>query len=207
VHIELVELLRCLQPHGDTWLVAAIDRIDDREIVTATLGCPICRAEYEIRDRIVYFVPPRDAATATEADVNLAMRIAAALELTDAGGVAVLHGVWARHASFVRSLSPAQLIVVDRAISVAPGDGVNVVVCDVAPLARRSVRGIAVDASATPEMLSSLLAALRSGGRAIAPIALPLPDGLNELARDDEVWVAELRRDDVVPIRRARGRF
>jgi hypothetical protein len=202
MHIELVELLRCVQPHDDTWLVAAIDRIDDREIVAGTLGCPICHAEYEIRDRIVYFEPPRDASFATEADVNQAMRIAAALELTDAGGVAVLHGEWTCHASYVRSFSPAQLIAVDRAITVEPGDGVNVVVCDVAPLARRSVRGIAIGARATPEMVSSLLAALRPGGRVLAPTALTLPEGLNELARDDEVWVAELPRDDVIPLRR-----
>ena len=207
MHIELVELLRCVQPHEDTWLVAAIDRIDDREIVAGTLGCPICHAEYEIRDRIVYFAPPRDADAATEADVNQAMRIAAALELTEAGGVAVLQGAWSRHAPFVRSLSPTQLIAIDRTSMVEPGDGVNVIVCDVAPLARHSVRGIAVDAGATPGMLSSLLAALRSGGRAIAPIALPLPDGLNELARDDDVWVAELPRDDVVPLRRAQSRL
>jgi hypothetical protein len=80
---------------------------------------------------------------------------------------------------------------------------VNVVVSDVAPLARRSVHGIAMDAEASPEMIASLLAALRPGGRALAPVAQPLPDGLRELARDDEVWVAERPRDDVIPLRRA----
>jgi hypothetical protein len=206
VHIELVELLRCVRPHDDTWLVAAIDRIEDREIVAGTLGCPICRAEYEIRDRIVYLTRPQEDAKAGEPDVDQAMRIAAALGLTDARGVAVLHGRWARHARFVRSLSPAQLIALDRAVTVEPEDGVNVVVCDAAPLARRSVRGVAVGADATPETVSSLVAALGPGGRVIAPIALPLPAGMNELARDDEVWVAELSRDDMIPLRRARDR-
>src|SRR5262245_30792674 len=129
-------MLRCVRPHDDTWLVAAIDRIEDREIVSGKLGCPICRAEDVIQDRIVYFAAPRDPGGTTGAEVNQAMRIAATLELTEAGDVAVLQGEWARHAPLVRSVSPAQLIALDRVIGVAPGDGVNVVVCDVAPLAR-----------------------------------------------------------------------
>ena len=205
MHIELVELLRCVQPHEDTWLVAAIAGIEDREIVSGTLGCPICHAEYEIRDRIVYYTRPEKAAKATEADMDQAIRIAAALGLTDARGAAVLQGAWTRHAPFVRSLSRAQLITIDRAVTAEPSDGVNVIVSDVAPLARRSVRGIAMDADTTPEMISSLIAALRAGGHVIAPAALPLPPELKELARDDEGWVAELPRDDVIPLRRARN--
>jgi hypothetical protein len=201
MHIELVELLRCLQPHEDTWLVATVDRIEDREIVSGVLGCPICRAEYPIRNRVVYFRPEVEHSHRIDPDAAEAMRIAAALGLTEPQQIAVLHGRWGTHAPLVRAFSPAQIIVLDPATSIEPGDGVSVIVAGAAPFARDSVNGIAIDAASPTDAGTSLVAALRRGGRMLAPSALPVPPGLNELARDDEVWVAE-RLGDVVPLRR-----
>src|SRR6185312_15233461 len=96
--IPLVDVLRCVKPHDDTWLVASIERADERDIVTGMLGCPICFAEYPIREGVVFFAEnaPTPAYVApTEED---AMRLAAALDLTDARMTAVLHGSWGVHA-------------------------------------------------------------------------------------------------------------
>jgi uncharacterized protein YbaR (Trm112 family) len=201
MHIELVELLRCPRPHEDTWLVATVDRMDDREIVSGVLGCPICRAEYPIRDRIVYFRPPPDLLAEVEPDPAQAMRIAAALGLTERQRIAVLQGDWGIHALFVRAISPAQLIVLDAPIAIEPGEGVNVIMSGTAPFARESVHGVAVDARSSADVVRSLADSLRLGGRMLASSAAALPPGLTEVARDDEVWVAERSRD-VIPLRR-----
>jgi hypothetical protein len=203
MHVELVELLRCVQPHEDICLVAAVDVLEDREIVRATLGCPICHAEYPIRDRVAYFAPSAEPEATRDPDPAGAMRVAAALELTDARATAVLHGAWGAEARLVRSVSPARLIVLNPATAIEPGDGVNVIVSGIAPLARGSVSGVALSADAGPDLVGSLAGALRAGGRMLAPIELAQPRGFTELARDDEVWVAERQRDDVIPLRRA----
>jgi hypothetical protein len=75
-----------------------------------------------------------------------------------------------------------------------------------APVARASVDAVAVDATASDGMLASLVAALRAGGRMMAPVAMRVPEGLLELVRDDEVWVAQLQAAaESVPIPLARG--
>ena len=190
--IPLVDLLRCVRPHEDTWLVASIDESLDRDIVTGTLGCPICMAEYPIRDGIVSFdeaspsaVPP---AVVSEED---AVRVAAALDLTDGGMTALLHGSWGAYAPIMRGLTPAQLLLVDPPAGIASGDGISIVRSSgVAPVARGSIAGAAVGADAAGPMLDSLVTSLKAGGRMLGHVELAVPAGLAELARDEEVWVA-----------------
>src|SRR5262245_47598274 len=65
VFIPLVDSLRCIAGHEDTWLVASIERSEERDIRHGFLGCPICFAEYPIRDGIAYFgVDPAQATAA-----------------------------------------------------------------------------------------------------------------------------------------------
>jgi len=62
-----------------------------------------------------------------------------------------------------------------------------------------------VDAAhASRVMLESIVRAVRLGGRVLAPATVPIPDGLRELARDDEEWVAEVtvRASGLVELRR-----
>src|SRR5581483_9052795 len=96
--IPLVERLRCPKPHRETWLVASIDRAQDRDILDGTLGCPECMSEYAIRDGIVYFDESIERARPEPPNDGEATRLAAALELIDPRMVAVLHGRWGAHA-------------------------------------------------------------------------------------------------------------
>jgi hypothetical protein len=209
VFIPLVDILRCVRPHADTWLVASIERADERFIIDGTLGCPTCLAEYQIRSGVVYFTD-RDVrasgAAPREAD---AMRLAAALDLTEPRMTALLHGAWASHAPLVRGFSPAQLLALNPPDGMTSGDGISVLVSDIAPLAQASIDAVALDASFSDELFASLRASLRRGGRLLAPVATPVPDGFTELARDDEVWVARLDEAAIVsapilPTRRQR---
>jgi len=193
VFIELVDILRCLEPHEETWLVVAVQRMDGRHVIEGSLGCPVCHREYAIRDGVAYFAaaPSASRPTTTLPNPAEAIRLAAALALTDAASVAVLHGGWASHARLVRSFAPSQLLVLGALVQMSGGDGVSVIVSDVAPFAAVSVDAVALDAGGTPALAESLLRSLRIGGRMLAPATLPVPAEINELARDDEVWVGE----------------
>ena len=200
--IELVDALRCPHPHEESWLVLAAERIEARHIGEGALGCPVCRAEYPIRDGIADFTPgtsvddaeraqpSRDAAEAI-ADVG-AGDLAALLDLGDALGFVVLVGAWGRRA---RSL--LDLVVVPPLLVVDPPDGVSIVpgMSGVRsgpslPLAAGAARAVAVDGM-NAERLASAVRATRTGGRIVAPAAAAVPDGVRELARSDAVWVGE----------------
>jgi uncharacterized protein YbaR (Trm112 family) len=189
----LVDTLRCPRPHDETWLVASIERAADRDIIDGVLGCPSCLTEYPIRDGIVYFaenVPHAGFRAPSEED---AIRLAAALDLTDARMTAVLHGAWGANAPILRGISPAQLLLVNPPIGIMSGDGISIVYANVAPLARASASAVAFDTLADDAMLASLVASLRPGGRLLGPASVAVPADFVELARDEDVWVASPR--------------
>jgi uncharacterized protein YbaR (Trm112 family) len=205
VFIDLVDDLRCPRPHEETWLVASADRTEGREIIRGTLGCPICRAEYPIRDGVVWFADAPDAGPATwadseaAADPELAMRLAAFLDLSDAQGFALLAGSWGSLAPLLRGVVPAQLVVLNPTAAVPAGGGVSVLhVAGDIPLAAATCRGVALDvAHANPAYVRDAVRVLRPHGRLVAPASTPTPSGATELARDEHLWVAE--RDAAPP--------
>jgi uncharacterized protein YbaR (Trm112 family) len=190
--IPLVDSLRCPRQHAETWLVASIDRAENRDILEGVLGCPTCLAEYPIRDGVVYFNADAGRSSFLEPDEMEATRLAAALELIEGRMTAVLHGDWGAHAQLVRSMSPAQLILVNPPDGIVSGDGVSILIADTAPLAQSSADGVAVDTGASDAMLASLDAALARGRNMLAPVAVPIPPHYVEVARDNDVWVGRL---------------
>ena len=55
MHIDIVDVLRCLTPHEDTWLVASIDSWSGRHILAGTLSCPVCHAVYTVSAGVADF--------------------------------------------------------------------------------------------------------------------------------------------------------
>jgi hypothetical protein len=188
--VELIEALRCPRPHEETQLVASTTRSEGRHIVDGVLGCPGCGAEFPIASGVAQFGDPRVPARAEPASAEIAMRLAAFLELTDARGFALLVGRWGAHADQLRRLSDTPLVLVNPPPDVV-ADVAGVVLCrDVMPFAPASARAAALhDASA--DLVTSLLRIVKPGGRVIGPVSLELPDRVTELVRDDRVWVAE----------------
>ncbi len=186
--IEIVDSLRCPNPHAESWLVASCDVMDHRDITEGRLGCPVCKAEYLIRDGAVWFDPPRPAPAADmAASESEAVRIAAFLELTDANGFAILHGEWAAQAALVSAIAPTQLVLFNPPAAVAAQPGFSSVYCDRRPpFATGSARAVAMGAGGL-----ALVDALKPGGRALGVASLPVPAELAEVARDQSVWVAE----------------
>jgi uncharacterized protein YbaR (Trm112 family) len=198
VLIELVDHLRCPRPHEETWLVASTNRTEGRDIIEGTLGCPICRAEYPIRDGVVWF-DHREQATVSTPDLaaqrapERAMRLAAFLDLSDAQGLALLAGSWAVAAQHLRGAVPTHLVLLNPRPTTAAGQGISVVeIAAGIPLADGTCRGVALDTShADDAYLAAAVGVLRPRGRLVAPASTPTPVGVTELARDETLWVAE----------------
>jgi len=190
--IPLVDMLRCVRPHEDTWLVASIDRAQERDILEGTLGCPTCLAEYPIHDGIVVFdstVVRPAFRQPSESDV---VRLAAALDLVDPRMTAVLHGSWGAYAPMLRGLSPVPLLLVNPPNGIASGDGISIVLAASGPIASASVNAVALDPAADGAMIASLVRAVRGGGRIAGSVAMALPADLVEITRDHELWVARV---------------
>lgn len=198
--IELVDSLRCLEPHDETWLVAATSRMDGRHLIDGVLGCPLCRRTYAVRKGTAWFSdrqpdPVDEDLTMLVADSDPArvIRTAALLDLSQPGGIVVLGGSWAAYADAVAELGAAHVVVLNAALNEASSQEVSsIVVDDRLPFGATALRGVAVDGrAASPALLTSTALSLRSRGRLIAPSDAVLPEGMEVLARDDRVWVAE----------------
>jgi hypothetical protein len=191
--IELVDALRCPVPHEESWLVAASTRMAFRHIVEGTLGCPVCQAEYPVHRGVVDFRRAPHAPLPAEAppDESQATRLAAFLDLTDRSGFALLLGAWSVHAPLVRAVADTPLVVVDPPEGMEGEPGISVIRCDgLLPVAAGASRGTAIDGGDATRVASAVRAT-RAKGRLVAPVAVPLPDGVTELARDESLWVAE----------------
>jgi hypothetical protein len=206
--IPLVDSLRCPRPHEDSWLVASIDHMVDRDIRAGTLGCPVCLAEYAVREGVVFFDDVAEPARPDTPDEQTAVRVAAALDLTDAKMIAVLAGRWGTHAPLIQSMSPAHLLLINPPADAMSGDGISIVRGSAVALGHASMHAIAVDERESAS-LERLGASLRPGGRLLGPVSLPVPPSMTELVRDAEIWVAQLDPGSatsapVLPLRRPR---
>lgn len=200
--IELVDALRCPRPHEESWLVLAASRIDARYIREGMLGCPVCRAAYEIHEGIADFraragdlaAPLPQHASSSHAPFELpeADQLAAMMSLGDALGFAVLVGEWGRRAeALLDGVEAPPLLLANPPAEVTMQPGLSGVRFDAAlPLAIGAARAVAVD-SADGAHVESAARSTRVGGRVIAPAQARVPDGVRELARDATVWVGE----------------
>ena len=201
--IELVDALRCPRPHEESWLVLAASRFEHRHVRDGALGCPVCQAEYPIRDGIVDFrVGDDDVARTGETQGDQTQSVvghvtpevlAAMLNLGDALGFAVLVGEWSRFAeALIDGLdNPPPLLLVDPPAQVEMSPGLSGLRAGAAlPIAAGAARAIAVDTLDEARLVSAARAT-RSAGRVVAPSRARVPEGVRELARDDTLWVGE----------------
>lgn len=200
MHSELVDTLRCLSVHEESWLVAAADETEGRHIMRGLLGCPVCHARYPIAHGIADFsggarVPVAlDDGDASRGE-DAAIRLAAMLDLTDSSGYVILVGSWARLGAALREVVPVMVLAVNPHPDAEIGDGVSGVrALDRIPVAASSARAIAYDipgpADEQPLELGAALGAVRPGGRVVAPTAVDVPDDVAIVARDSGHWVA-----------------
>lgn len=199
--IELAEVLRCPNAHEESWLVLAPDRIEGRDAMEGTLGCPVCRAEFAVRGGVAEFAGPPRLTRRSPADPEDAVRLAALLDLTDSRGYGILLGDIGGLGEALRDLTDVQLLLVNPPRGVEMGAGLSgLTLADgwsALPLAAGTARALAVDHATTLAQLESALAVVKTGGRIVAPIGLRVPENVTELARDDRHWVWERTRATV----------
>jgi uncharacterized protein YbaR (Trm112 family) len=207
VFIELIDALRCPADHEPSALVAALDRVEDRDVVQGMLGCPVCRSEFAIRDRDLWLVTnamPTPATRAKHPDDD-GLRLAASLDLRSDSGFAILRGSWGALAAGIAAISPTHLVLLDPPFGTSRGASWSIIHAGgTVPFAPRSAVGAAIDDDASAFALAS---AVRSGGRLVGPPNVAPPSSVKELVRDERWWVAEVEAtSDPVPIRRAQPR-
>ena len=206
MHIELVDCLRCPQPHADSWLVAAVTRFDGRDIVDGELGCPICRRRYPVREGEADFTDRESSASdgaespvattdgeAPRTPDELLLRARALLDLREEGGIVLLGGTRGAVALMLEEI-PVMTLLLNRSPGAAPpGRYPSALRTATAPsIAPGALRGAWLDAStASDATVVAVARALRVGGRLLAPASTPVPPGLRVLARDAQEWVAE----------------
>jgi uncharacterized protein YbaR (Trm112 family) len=190
--VELIESLRCPNRHEESALIASVSTSENRHIQQGALGCPVCRAEFLIRDGVAWFgeTPPPMTAVETPSQ-EIAMRLAAFLDLTDSRGFALLCGRWAAHAELVALLAATPLVLVNHPSATPVRHAAGAIRGRVIPFAAGSARALAIDETTPREIAESGVRAVRPGGRVLGPAMIPLPAGVTEITRDERMWVGE----------------
>ena len=189
--VELIESLRCPNDHEESPLIAQATRTENRRIHTGALGCPVCHAEFPIRDWVAWFgqIPPMAGFEIPSQEI--AMRVAAFLELTDARGFALLCGRWGVHSELIGLIAETPLVVVNHSVATPIQHTAGGIRGTVIPFAAGSARALAISETSTREIIASGVRALKAGGRVLGPAKIPVPDGVTEIVRDDREWVGE----------------
>lgn len=208
--IELIDQLRCINEHEDTWLVAAFETVSNRFVLEASLGCPSCSAQYPIHEGIADFSAgvdlPSCAAERAAASHNReehATRAGAYLEATEPGATILLGGVWAYAAEELSQIAEVRVLALNAPAEVKESQSVGLLrVASEIPVAPGSVLGVALDAWFPVKLLASAVKAVRPGGRVVGPVSIPAPPELAVLAHDDNYWVAQ-KAPEVVKLSRA----
>ncbi|HEX9128140.1 MAG TPA: hypothetical protein VF850_03170 [Gemmatimonadaceae bacterium] len=208
--IELLDLLRCINVHEETWLVASFKSVSNRFVMEGTLGCPSCSAEYPIRSGIADFsagleLPRRKGGrpAAIYDREELATRAGAFLNVTEPGATVVLGGAWADAALELSVMTEARVLAINPKAGAEESETVGLLlVGSEIPVAPASLLGVALDASFPAETVASAVKAVRPGGRIVAPVEIPPPSGLAVLAQDEDYWVAQ-KAPEVIKLSRA----
>lgn len=208
--IELLDLLRCINAHEDTWLVASFKTVSNRFVLDGTLGCPACSAKYPITTGVADFTAGADLsrrktgrwATTLERE-ELATRAGAFLNATEPGATVVLGGSWASAAQELSLMTEGRVLALNPESGVEESETVGLLlVGSEIPVAPGSVLGVALDASFPAGIVASAVKAIRAGGRIVGPAEIPPPSELVVLARNEDYWVAR-KAPEVIKLSRA----
>lgn len=194
MYIELAEYLRCPSDHADVPLVVATGAMKDRAIVFGTLGCPVCKSEYMVVNRVALFGPVADevpglpAVRATPHDVH------ALLALASPGGYVVLLGSAARLATgLAERMDGVHLIAVNAPKDIVPRAFVSVAHArSQIPLRAAMARGVVVGAEhAMDPWLAEAVRVVLPRQRVVILREGIQPPGLKGLASGEGMWVGE----------------
>jgi uncharacterized protein YbaR (Trm112 family) len=219
MHILLTDALTCPRCGPDFGLILLAERTEERRVASGHLGCPNCRSQFPIRNRVadlrlgasapVHSSTSAGSAQGGEGDGEAAVRLAALMGLAGASGLALIAGPGARHASAVSVLVPEleTIAVTDSADSAGGADsagerGVSRVLASGAGLPfRGGLRAAALTGGADDARLREALRVLAPGARLVVD---PAPADAGERLRG--LGAEVLLEEDGVVVARAPGR-
>ena len=195
--LELTEVLRCPQPHDESYIICAPITMDGRDVVRGGLACPACGSEYPIIDRVAWFAPPDEPARATPVPGALTAEAAATfLHLDGPGGYVLLVGGAGRLGAGLGALLPGVgMAAVNPPRGVAASAAVSVLHSPLGlPVKKHSCRGaiIGTDAAGEP-WLGAAAGTVLNGLRVVVESEQARPPGVVEVVRGAGVVVGEKR--------------
>lgn len=190
--IELTDHLRCPAAHDESFLVLLPDVVENRQVRSGTLGCPICNATYPITDGVVHFGAPAARQLVSPSAPPPVAGLAAFLGLSGPGGYVAMVG---DVASLARELVAAVPGVHIAAIDPPPGtlgsDRVSVLEAPAIPVKARQLRGVILGNGfgAAPEWIAEGVRTVLPGLRVVGAGAAPAREDLQVLAAAEGWWV------------------
>lgn len=211
MHILLTDVLTCPRCGPEFGLVVLADRLEARRVVDGHLGCPNCRSQYPVRERVADLriggsSSPESAESVAVSD-EAAVRLAALMGLAGASGMALIAGPGAAHAAAVSALVPELEVIAvsdsaDSADSIEGEAGVSRVLAAAERLPfRGGLRAAALTGGADDARLREGLRVLAPGARLVVD---PAPADAAERLR--ALGAEVLLADEGVVVARAPGR-
>lgn len=202
MHIELTELLRCPEPHGEAFLVMSTGEMLGRMVRSGILGCPICRREFPIVKGVVEFTGGGRRETGDEKapasplpSLVDAETLQALLDLSGPGGYVVLVGSAARHAVGLAALMGGiHFVGVNAPPEVEELPILSLLQCDtLIPLRPAVARSVVVgrDTAQSPWLTEAHRVLLRGRRLVIESEDPTAPEGVRRLATGQGLWVGE----------------
>ena len=210
--VDLADALRCIRPHEPAALITSVERLAGRQIVTGSLGCPVCDARYPVIDGAAVFDPAtyercRAASPGPPANDADVIRVGALLDLTDPAGWVLLEGAASAAGAALHAMLDSAVVMLNPPGPVATDAETSVIYASIVPFSPGLARGAALSADVSRAVADSVVSAVRPGGRVMGPVSVPLPGGVVELARDAYGWVGTRHSEPTsVPVSLARGR-
>lgn len=201
MHIELTEMLRCPEPHGEAFLVMSTGEMLGRMVRSGVLGCPICRREFPILKGVVHFSKRQPdegregkGVKATRVDVG---SLQALLDLSGPGGYVVLVGSAARHAVGLAALMGGiHFVGLNAPADMEELPVLSLLVCNEMIPLRQSVARAAVvgpDRLRAPWLEEARRVVLPGRRVVVEGEDITLPAGLTRLAAGQGLFVSERR--------------
>ena len=188
--IELTDLLRCPNPHDESFLVLLPDKMDGRSVRTGQLGCPVCGRTFELVEGVFDAggAPPDLRGTTGLTGENLSVLMG----LSGPGGYAALVGPVASLWQEVAALNPGvALVAINPPKTVTDSAGVSVVRGGMIPIKSRTLRGVVLGKpyADDPIWVRDAARLVLPGLRVVGEGDQPPEDLIDVMASAGGVWV------------------
>jgi uncharacterized protein YbaR (Trm112 family) len=200
VDVALVERLVCPRGHTPIPLVIRADAVTGGGLERGVLACPTCRIEWPVTNGTVRF---GDAMTLSAGASPESTACAAFLNLTDAGALIVTDGASTTLCVGLASDFGSTVVPLDPEEA---NDSHAIYGAPTVPFGEGAVRGaVLLRAARSDSFIASAVQSLAPNARMVAAASIPMPAGMREIARDENLWIAE-REPTPITARLARRR-